>query len=69
MDYDHNLFNPKPKCHEKDLLVITLLTFFSLNLFCQIHWTKHPDNPVLTPGSPGEWDEFYIAVQFRNLLQ
>ena len=41
----------------KKLILLTFTAILSLNLFCQVYWTKHPDNPVLTPGSPGEWDE------------
>jgi hypothetical protein len=25
-----------------------------------IHWTKHPDNPVLTVGNTGEWDAYSV---------
>ncbi len=25
-----------------------------------INWTKHPGNPVLNPGSPGEWDDSHV---------
>jgi len=41
----------------KKIYLLLLLSIFSLNLFCQIHWTKHPDNPVMVPGLAGEWDE------------
>ena len=41
----------------KKIYLLSLLSIFSLNLFCQINWTKHPDNPVVVPGSAGEWDE------------
>jgi predicted GH43/DUF377 family glycosyl hydrolase len=39
----------------KTLYLLSLLVIFSLNLFCQTDWTKHPD-PVLVNGSSGEWD-------------
>lgn len=45
----------------KKIYLLSLLSIFSMNLFCQINWTKHPDNPVMIPGTPGEWDEEYIA--------
>ena len=45
----------------KKVYLLTLLSIFSLNLYCQIHWEKHPDNPVMLPGAPGEWDEEFIA--------
>ncbi len=45
----------------KKIYLISLLSIFSVNLFCQVHWTKHPDNPIMTPGSAGEWDEMIIA--------
>ena len=53
----------------KKLVVLSIISIVSLNLFCQINWTKHPDNPVLTPGSPGEWDEagiFYPRVIYYD---
>ena len=40
----------------KKLYLFTLLAAISINLFCQVHWTKHPDNPVLVPEESGEWD-------------
>jgi len=27
-------------------------------------WTKHPDNPVLGSGQPGEWDHHYVGCAF-----
>lgn len=27
-----------------------------------INWTKYPNNPVLNIGSPGSWDDFWVAV-------
>ena len=53
----------------KKISLLFLFSILSLNLFCQINWTKHPDNPVLTPGSPGEWDEasvYYPQVIYHN---
>lgn len=45
----------------KKIYLISLLLIISLNQFCQTYWTKHPDNPVMEPGSPGEWDQEFIA--------
>ena len=45
----------------KKIYLLSLLSIFSLNLYCQTNWTKHPDNPVVVPGSSGEWDEEFIA--------
>jgi N-acetylneuraminic acid mutarotase/predicted GH43/DUF377 family glycosyl hydrolase len=41
----------------KKIYLISLISVFSLNLFCQFDWTKYPDNPVMVPGPSGEWDE------------
>ncbi len=47
----------------KKIYFLTLLLIFSLNLFCQVQWTKHTewtkhtDNPVMVPGSYAGWDE------------
>jgi len=46
----------------KKIYFLSLLTFFSFNLYCQVHWEKNPGNPVLTTGSAGEWDDFYIGT-------
>ena len=40
----------------KKIYLLFLLTILSLNLFCQINWTIHPD-PVLEPGPAGSWDQ------------
>ena len=40
--------------------LVFLLSLLSLNLFCQVHWTKYPDNPVMVPGAAGEWDDVHI---------
>ena len=29
----------------------------SMNLYCQIRWEKHPDNPVVDLGPTGSWDD------------
>ena len=44
----------------KKISLLLLLSVLSLNLFCQVHWTKHPDNPVMVAGSAGDWDEDFI---------
>jgi hypothetical protein len=45
----------------KKIYLFSILSIFSLNLFCQYFWEKHPDNPVLVPGPSGEWDEDIIS--------
>ena len=40
----------------KKIYLFSLLAAISLNLLCQTHWTKHPDNPVMMAGEEGEWD-------------
>jgi len=45
----------------KKIYLISLLSFFSLNLFCQTNWTKHPE-PVLQPGDSGKWDQKMIMT-------
>ncbi|MCK4921017.1 MAG: Ig-like domain-containing protein, partial [Bacteroidales bacterium] len=44
----------------KKLFLLAITAIFSLNLFCQINWIKHPDNPVLVPGSAEEWEKEVI---------
>ncbi len=41
----------------KKIYLLTIILALSVNLKSQVHWTKHPDNPVMVPGTPGEWDE------------
>ena len=43
------------------LLLVFLLPILSQNLFCQVHWIKPIDNPVMIFGESGEWDESYIG--------
>ena len=45
----------------KKLTLIAITSLFSLNLFCQVHWTKHPDNPVMVPGASGEWNSLTLG--------
>jgi hypothetical protein len=45
----------------KKINLFVLMTMLSLSIYCQTHWTKHPDNPVMLPGDAGEWDEEFIA--------
>jgi Leucine-rich repeat (LRR) protein/predicted GH43/DUF377 family glycosyl hydrolase len=45
----------------KRIYAVMIMSIVTMNLCCQIHWTKHPDNPVMVPGSAGEWDEGIIA--------
>ncbi len=46
--------------------LIILLSILSLNLFCQYHWTKHPDNPIMVPGNDGEWT--YDAIEPATVM-
>jgi len=47
----------------KAFFAFALLVFSSLNLLCQSHWAKHPDNPIMMEtGVPGDWDETYIGL-------
>lgn len=41
----------------KLIQLVFLFSFFSFNLFSQVHWTKYENNPVMVPGASGEWDE------------
>lgn len=53
----------------KKIYFLTMLSFFTLNLFCQINWVRHPDNPVLEPGDSTQWDKDLIrgcSVIFLN---
>lgn len=47
----------------KKIYLISLLSIFSLNLFCQVHWTKYAGNPLMLPGELGEWDEETVAPE------
>ena len=38
----------------KKIYLTLLLSIFSVNLFCQIHWTKYAGNPVMVPTE--EWE-------------
>lgn len=39
-------------------LFVFLLLLLSLNLYSQVHWTKHPDNPVMV--ATEEWEGDYV---------
>jgi len=45
----------------KEICSLILISIVSINLYCQVQWTKHPDNPVMVPGTAGDWDEVIIA--------
>jgi predicted GH43/DUF377 family glycosyl hydrolase len=45
----------------KNIYLLSILSIFSLNLYCQIYWEKHPGNPVMLPGAAGEWDNEAIG--------
>jgi hypothetical protein len=55
----------------KKFYIISLLSIFSLNLFCQTNWTKYAGNPVMVPGTAEEWDKELIfptsVVYFDSL--
>jgi len=38
-----------------------LLSILSLNLFCQVHWTKYENNPVMLASPMGDWDEVLVS--------
>jgi len=44
------------------IIIILVMFFFTSTLFAQDHWTKYSGNPVLSPGSAGEWDEEFAAM-------
>ena len=49
------------------VVVFSMILLGSGMAAAQTEWTFHPDNPVIGPGEPGEWDEAYrssIAVHF-----
>jgi len=46
----------------KKIYFLSAISIFSLNLYCQTEWTKHPDNPVMVPGSATEWDKEFIGM-------
>lgn len=45
----------------KKTFLLFLLSILSLNLFCQVDWTKHPD-PVLETGPSGSWDQAWVGL-------
>ena len=57
----------------KKIYLVSVLSMFSLNLFCQVHWSKYPDNPVMVPGPSREWDEEIIepgsVIYYDNMYQ
>ncbi|MEE9463800.1 MAG: hypothetical protein V3V53_18330, partial [Bacteroidales bacterium] len=44
----------------KKIYLFSILSIFSMNLFCQVHWTKHLENPVMTAG-PEVWEDVKLA--------
>ena len=53
----------------KRIYLLLLVSILSLNLFCQVHWTKHPDNPVMVPSE--EWEDeftFPCSVIYRDSI-
>ena len=47
---------------KKFYLNIALLCLCTAPLYPQLDWTRHVDNPVLSPGSSGSWDETSAIV-------
>ena len=47
---------------KKFYLNIALLCLFTALLYPQLDWTKHADNPVLSPSGLGSWDETSAIV-------
>jgi predicted GH43/DUF377 family glycosyl hydrolase len=45
----------------KIIYLLSIITVFSLNLYCQTEWTKYPD-PVMLPGSAEEWDKEFVGL-------
>ena len=45
----------------KRISLLFLLSLLSLNLLCQVHWTKSADNPVMLAGTSGDWDKNQIS--------
>ena len=44
-------------------IAIILCSFFVVNTYAQIVWTRYEHNPILKPGGTGAWDEnFAIAT-------
>lgn len=41
--------------------LIFVLLIAALNLIGQIHWAKHPDNPIMPASPSGEWDEVLVS--------
>jgi predicted GH43/DUF377 family glycosyl hydrolase len=46
----------------KSYIVAALLCIFTLLIYPQTDWTRHADNPVLSPGGSGAWDETSAVV-------
>ena len=54
-----NNLSPKTKVMRKFTLLLFAIAI-SAHLFGQYEWIKHPENPLIGPGSNGEWDEGWI---------
>ncbi len=47
--------------HFSTIFIFVLLFSLTLTLSAQVNWTKDtPNNPVFTPGSSGEWDDYSL---------
>jgi len=45
----------------KKFYLLAIILALSVNLKSQIHWTKHPGNPVMFASPAGEWDEVLVS--------
>jgi hypothetical protein len=45
----------------KKIYLLSILSMFTLNLYCQTLWTKYPGNPVMTPDSAG-YDRDFVGL-------
>ena len=54
------------------IVLIVALIFFLISYigssFAQVTWTKNSNNPVLSPGEPGEWDDDFQNRRRDELL-
>ncbi|MEJ2196191.1 MAG: hypothetical protein P8X73_15210, partial [Ignavibacteriaceae bacterium] len=46
---------------KKILVYLFAAIAFVIQTNAQVDWTKHPDNPILTRGVNGEWDDVLVA--------
>jgi predicted GH43/DUF377 family glycosyl hydrolase len=44
------------------IMTLVLLVILMSTISAQVDWEKYENNPVLVPGSPGEWDDYSLKV-------